>query len=165
MDCPCGKELKFEECCGPIIAGERLAKTAEELMRSRYASYVKRDVGWIAESHDPETREEVDEDATREWAESTEWLKLEILDTKDGGENDDKGEVEFIARFRDKSKHEHNHHERSRFVKRDGHWYYQDGDVQKQAPVVRAAPKVGRNDPCPCGSGKKYKKCCGIKAA
>ena len=28
-------------------------------------------------------------------------------------------------------------------------------------PVVRDAPKVGRNDPCPCGSGKKYKKCCG----
>ena len=33
------------------------------------------------------------------------------------------------------------------------------------APVVREAPKVGRNDPCPCGSGKKYKKCCGVGAA
>lgn len=31
-------------------------------------------------------------------------------------------------------------------------------------PVVRDAPKVGRNDPCPCGSGKKYKKCCGKDA-
>ena len=29
-----------------------------------------------------------------------------------------------------------------------------------QAPLVRATPKVGRNDPCPCGSGKKHKKCC-----
>lgn len=29
-----------------------------------------------------------------------------------------------------------------------------------QAPLVRTAPKVGRNDPCPCGSGKKHKKCC-----
>jgi uncharacterized protein len=28
-------------------------------------------------------------------------------------------------------------------------------------PVVRNSPKVGRNAPCPCGSGKKYKKCCG----
>ncbi|MBQ7282414.1 MAG: SEC-C domain-containing protein, partial [Spirochaetales bacterium] len=27
--------------------------------------------------------------------------------------------------------------------------------------VIRTAPKVGRNDPCPCGSGKKYKNCCG----
>jgi uncharacterized protein YecA (UPF0149 family) len=32
--------------------------------------------------------------------------------------------------------------------------------VQNQtAPIVRAGPRVGRNDPCPCGSGKKYKKC------
>ncbi len=30
-----------------------------------------------------------------------------------------------------------------------------------QQPMVRDAPKVGRNDPCPCGSGKKYKQCCG----
>lgn len=29
--------------------------------------------------------------------------------------------------------------------------------------VVRNAPKVGRNEPCPCGSGKKYKKCCGAR--
>jgi uncharacterized protein YecA (UPF0149 family) len=29
-----------------------------------------------------------------------------------------------------------------------------------RAPLVRAVPKVGRNDPCPCGSGKKHKKCC-----
>ena len=35
-----------------------------------------------------------------------------------------------------------------------------EGDV-KLRPVVRQQPKVGRNDPCPCGSGKKYKKCCG----
>lgn len=32
---------------------------------------------------------------------------------------------------------------------------------QRLGPVVREAPKVGRNDPCPCGSGKKYKRCCG----
>ena len=35
------------------------------------------------------------------------------------------------------------------------------GGTRKQATVVREQPKVGRNDPCPCGSGKKYKKCCG----
>jgi preprotein translocase subunit SecA len=32
---------------------------------------------------------------------------------------------------------------------------------QKVATIVRGVPRVGRNDPCPCGSGKKYKKCCG----
>ena len=32
---------------------------------------------------------------------------------------------------------------------------------QKQSKTVVKGPKIGRNDPCPCGSGKKYKKCCG----
>src|SRR5437764_2962794 len=37
------------------------------------------------------------------------------------------------------------------------------GEMQKVQQVVRGAAKVGRNDPCPCGSGNKYKKCCGAK--
>jgi preprotein translocase subunit SecA len=35
------------------------------------------------------------------------------------------------------------------------------GEYQPVQQVVRGADKIGRNDPCPCGSGKKYKKCCG----
>jgi preprotein translocase subunit SecA len=35
------------------------------------------------------------------------------------------------------------------------------GDDEPKKPVARSSSKVGRNDPCPCGSGKKYKKCCG----
>ena len=42
----------------------------------------------------------------------------------------------------------------------DGKWFYVDGDMVKPKPVVRDKPKVGRNEPCPCGSGRKYKKCC-----
>ncbi len=43
---------------------------------------------------------------------------------------------------------------------------YQAGAAQAEAPKpVRTGAKVGRNDPCPCGSGKKYKKCCGKSAA
>jgi len=34
-------------------------------------------------------------------------------------------------------------------------------EAQAKAKPVRTGPKVGRNDPCPCGSGKKYKSCCG----
>jgi preprotein translocase subunit SecA len=36
-----------------------------------------------------------------------------------------------------------------------------EGEVMLDLPVRRAVPKVGRNEPCPCGSGKKYKNCCG----
>lgn len=38
--------------------------------------------------------------------------------------------------------------------------YLSDDFYVPQDPVVRQHPKVGRNDPCPCGSGKKFKKCC-----
>jgi SEC-C motif domain protein len=165
MKCPCGTDLEFEACCGPILAGERQAATPEALMRSRYTAYARKEVAYIAESHDPETREEVDLAATRNWADRTEWLKLEILKTQGGGEGDDRGEVEFIAYFRDERGRELSHHERSTFVRRDGRWYFHDGETPKGEPVTRAAPKVGRNDPCPCGSGKKYKRCCGARAA
>ena len=50
----------------------------------------------------------------------------------------------------------------------DGPEYIEvDGEARelpKQETVMRATPKVGRNDPCPCGSGKKYKNCCGRTA-
>jgi preprotein translocase subunit SecA len=39
--------------------------------------------------------------------------------------------------------------------------YSHGGDFQPQEPARKSGKKVGRNDPCPCGSGKKYKKCCG----
>jgi preprotein translocase subunit SecA len=43
----------------------------------------------------------------------------------------------------------------------EGEWEDEDDFPEEMAePYVRAAPKVGRNDPCPCGSGRKYKKCC-----
>jgi SEC-C motif-containing protein len=47
-------------------------------------------------------------------------------------------------------------------VRREGIWYFHDGELKK-APPVKHGPKIGRNDPCPCGSGKKYKKCCGAR--
>ncbi len=37
---------------------------------------------------------------------------------------------------------------------------YEQAVSGKQEPIVRAGSKLGRNDPCPCGSGKKFKRCC-----
>ena len=165
MPCPCGTGRELEACCGPIVAGERAAPTAEALMRSRYTAYVQQNVPYILASHDPESRDGLDEAATRNWARRASWLDLKVLSTQAGGEGDERGEVEFVARFRDERGLEHSHHERSQFVRREGRWYFQDGELQTQAPVARSAPKIGRNDPCPCGSGKKYKKCCGVSVA
>src|SRR5262245_26550175 len=101
MPCPCGTELEYDACCGPLIAGARPAPTAEALMRSRYTAYARKNAEYIVETHDPENSGDNDLEGTRDWANRTTWLGLEVLGTKAGGENDDRGEVEFVARFKD----------------------------------------------------------------
>ena len=54
------------------------------------------------------------------------------------------------------------HREHSRFEREAGEWRFLAGEVEISGPEQRRpVPRVGRNDPCPCGSGRKYKKCCG----
>jgi SEC-C motif-containing protein len=160
--CPCGSGIAYEECCEPVVDGTRLAETAEALMRARYTAYVKDRIAFLGESLTIEQRSDFSEQDTRQWAENSEWLSLEIVRTEEGGADDDAGEVEFIARFREKkSGEEQAHHEKALFKKSDGAWYY-DGFVPSKGHTVRReTPKIGRNDPCTCGSGKKFKKCCG----
>lgn len=83
----------------------------------------------------------------------TRWDGLEIIASQ-GGPEDETGMVEFKAWFLEGDER-HCLHERSRFVRYQGRWVYTEGE-QDPAPL-----KAGRNDPCPCGSGKKHKKCCG----
>ena len=83
-----------------------------------------------------------------------------MVSTEAGCEEDQQGVVEFIATFKEKGV-TRRHHEKSRFEKQDGRWYFVDGELVLAKTQVNEGPKVGRNDPCPCGSGKKYKKCCG----
>ncbi|MCI6261533.1 YchJ family protein [Pyramidobacter sp. SM-530-WT-4B] len=157
--CPCGSNRELEECCRLIIKGSRRAQTAVELMKARYVAYTTGDVDFIISSHDPETRENVSKEATEEWSRSARWLGIEILSTIGGGPDDDDGVVEFVASFELEGK-KINHHEKSYFKKINGNWFFVDGQIVPET-YVRSAPKVGRNDPCPCGSGKKYKFCCG----
>jgi SEC-C motif-containing protein len=156
--CPCGSNLEYAACCQPVIAGERVAETAEQLMRARYAAYVKVETDFLFETTHPEHREGYDHKGTREWAESAEWDGLEIVATKNGLARNAAGEVEFIARYQeDGVKKEH--HELALFKKEEERWYFTDGAFVKPKPIISS--KVGRNDPCICGSGVKYKKCCG----
>lgn len=158
--CHCGSEKPFDECCGPILAGESKAKTAEALMRSRYSAYAVGKIEYLGDTLHPEHRHDHDAAATRRWAMNSEWINLDLVSTEAGGEEDDTGTVEFMATFREKGV-QRKHHEISRFKKDKGHWYYVDGDMVAQETQVRETAKVGRNDLCSCGSGKKYKKCCG----
>ena len=162
-ECPCKSGKKFGECCGPIIAGAAPAETAEALMRARYSSYVTGDIMFLKTSATKAVQEEFVEDETRAWSQTAEWHGLEIIATEKGQKDDADGVVEFRALYSANGEFK-NHHERSQFVREDGEWKFSDGEMVGEKPIVRAQPKVGRNDLCPCGSGKKYKKCCGAKA-
>lgn len=158
--CPCNSGKTFGECCGPIISGTAKASTAEALMRARYSSYVSGDVLFLRDSATAKVQEEFDEASSRAWSKAARWHGLEIISTEGGGEGDDTGIVEFRATYTANGEF-CNHHEVSRFVRESDGWKFDDGELVGEKPMVREAPKVGRNDPCPCGSGKKYKKCCG----
>ncbi len=165
--CPCRvldqqNKPSYEECCGSLHAGKKKAATAEALMRSRYAAYVVKKIDYIDETQIHNPNEVFDKEEALKWAESAEWLGLEIGKTQKGEANDATGVVEFIAHYKDKaSGTELRHHETSLFNKKDGEWKFKEGQIHGAQPVKRLEPKLGRNDPCSCGSGKKYKKCCG----
>lgn len=158
--CPCGSAQPYESCCEPVISGRTPAPTAEALMRSRYAAYARGALDHLRDSLHPDHRNDYDEEGARRWAETSEWLGLEIVATEAGGEGDEEGTVEFIAEYRRKGE-KHAHHEIASFQRHQNRWYYVDGHMPTQGTVRKAGPKIGRNDPCTCGSGRKYKKCCG----
>ena len=158
--CPCGSEKEYAQCCQPLIGGEQQAETAEALMRSRYSAHAKKEYDYIFETTWPANRQEEDRQGTAGWSRKLDWQRLEIRNVDAGGPDDDKGTVEFVARYR-KSAKAFEHHEIAEFIRQEGRWYFKDGHAPQPVQSVRQGPKVGRNDPCTCGSGKKYKKCCG----
>ena len=122
-------------------------------MRARYSAFVTHAIDFIVASTHSRTRKEIDLDFVREWSETSTWHGLEVLETK--VINDEKAYVSFEAHFTQKDE-EQTHREKSLFEREDGEWRFVSGGA-----IPATSQKVGRNEPCPCGSGKKYKKCCG----
>lgn len=158
--CPCGEKAEYTECCAQIHQNPKKAITAEKLMRARYSAFAKNNIDFIDSTHVPGTVDFNKEEA-QEWAQNSIWKKLEVVKVQEGLESDDKGIVEFKAYYDDQAKNQYIHHEIAHFEKIDGQWFYKDGETPESTPFTRATPKVGRNEPCLCGSGKKFKKCCG----
>lgn len=158
-NCPCGTGRSYSECCEPYITGKEKAPTAEALMRSRYSAYVEHAVDYIINTCIKKGEKDIDIKSTRDWSERSTWLGLKIISTEKGGPADSEGTVGFEATYeRDGLKDVHQ--ETATFKKENGEWLYDEGVIVPRT-VVRSSPKVGRNDPCPCNSGKKYKHCCG----
>lgn len=156
--CPCGLPASIEDCCGRFLSREHHPRTAVELMRSRYTAFVVGDIPYLTETASGPAAEVREEDLAS-WAQQREWLDLEVLETHAGGPADDQGVVVFRARFKDPNVQVHE--ERSSFIKRDGRWYFTKGEWNHANQPATTARTQSRNDPCACGSGRKFKKCCG----
>jgi len=157
--CPCGSGSTLAECCEPIIKGSS-ATTPEALMRARYTAHALGAFDFLETSVHPTTREKVDRAKMRQWSEAVQWDGMEVHEVTGGGKEDKTGTVSFTAKYSVNGV-EQSLREDASFLCENGEWFYLDGDVHGHTPYRREDPKVGRNDPCPCGSGKKYKKCCG----
>lgn len=149
IKCPCGSEKDYSDCCELLHKGQT-ADSAEALMRSRFSAFALQLSDYLKTSWHPDTRPER---LTLE--QETEWKRLEILSASNDTQQ---GTVHFKAYYLERASLEkkqwHLLEETSKFLFENGHWLYHSGNYQPQEL------KPSRNDECPCGSGKKFKKCC-----
>ncbi|MCD4667845.1 MAG: SEC-C domain-containing protein [Sulfurimonas sp.] len=110
----------------------------KELMKSRYDAFVRQDWNYLVRTSTNQTLEELS------GASDIKWLKLNIINSYDNV-------VEFKAYYKENNKTDVLH-EKSTFIQEDGMWKYKDGELYNS--------KIERNELCPCGSGKKFKRCC-----
>lgn len=119
-------------------------------MRSRYCAYVLGLIDYLVATTLPAQQAALDRDAIRAWSSQSTWLGLTVERSEELDGQPLHAFVTFTAHWQDGGG-EQRHRERSAFVQRDHRWYFIDPTVALHA---------GRNDPCPCASGQKFKKCC-----
>lgn len=146
--CPCGTGREYGRCCGQYHEYAAVAETAEQLMRSRYTAYTLGLVDYIVDTTVPSQQLLLDREGILSWSRAAEWLGLEVLQHKNTGKNH--ALVEFKAHYFYKGERAE-HDELSGFVRIEGRWYFID-------PTV---PLPSMKQDCVCGSGKKFKACCG----
>ncbi|WP_169393228.1 MULTISPECIES: YchJ family protein [Psychrobacter] len=148
----------YLDCCKPFHEG-KLPKTAEQLMRSRYSAFVMVNPDYIVKTTLPAQQSLLDKNAIAAWAKDTKWSGLEIINHKPIGKHHD--QVEFKAYFKNNNGLQA-HHELSSFVlvksnlienrNQRTQWYFLDPTVDF---------KISQKQPCSCGSGERFKRCCG----
>lgn len=165
MKCYCGSMQAFANCC-QVVLHKANATTPEQLMRSRFSAYCCNDAHYLHQTWHPSQRSDNSVTDITAFANSVHFINLTVIPsdkqacaahfaapTTPTWHDEHVGYVEFIASFLAGDKLEQLH-EISRFVHENGKWYYVDGHI---LPVT--SRKIGRNDPCPCHSGRKFKQC------
>ncbi len=160
--CPCGSTQEYTQCCALIHQNPQQTPSAEKLMRSRFCAFVLDNADFIIKTYHSSCHASLSSSQI-EQATKLEWLKLEIVSTQ---QNSNESFVEFKAWFNENNQLQLLH-EKSRFVKElindQWCWRYIDGEHIESIDTPKEkqqSAKINRNAPCPCNSGKKYKKCC-----
>jgi len=144
--CPCRMQqsevILYSDCCQPYHLGQP-APNVEALMRSRFSGFVLGLTKYVIQTWHPDTRPK-----DLELQPDSQWKKLDVVDSSENT-------VHFCAYLQNEGKQFECLEENSRFEHINGKWVYVEGDVSMK-PI-----QLQRNDSCLCGSGKKFKKCCG----
>jgi SEC-C motif-containing protein len=149
--CACGSGRDYRDCCEPFHRGLAQPPSPLALMRSRYCAFSLGLAGYLRATVHPALGGAGEDSALEETFRSVCWIGLRIVDFPPP--LDGRGEVEFVA-FHERDGVVEQLHERSLFLREDGRWLYRSGQFLPRLPL-------GRNDECPCGSGRKFKKCHG----
>ena len=128
QDCPCESGKTYKACCEIAHSGKLPAITAESLMRSRYSAYVLGIADYIVKTTHPKFREKNFKVQIEKWMNQSRWTHLEVLEVVGGLNEDELGEVEFVAEFYLDGQYQILH-ERSNFVRYKGRWVYTEGRI------------------------------------
>jgi SEC-C motif domain protein len=144
--CPCGSKAPYTDCCEPYLIGKTSAPTAEALRRSRYTAYSQGNVDYLIATLHPKSRQKRDRSSLLQSVQSTRWVGLTIVTTQQGKAKDKRGIVEFVALYQAAQIQDlqsigavHQLHERSRFIKEKGQWFYVDGDI---LPAIEGSSRL-----------------------
>jgi SEC-C motif-containing protein len=121
VNCYCGSNISFQECCHKYIISLKNPPSAEALMRSRYSAYVRQGVDYLVATTAFLQRQLLSKKDVLEWSQTNKWNKLEIIEATSNM-------VEFKAFYIDSNNQSHIHHEKSTFIIEDGKWCYVDGE-------------------------------------
>jgi len=144
--CPCGSKKTLGECCLPLINNTMVATSPEQLMRSRYVAFALHYADYLLETSSTKLAKTLTKEALLQSCKDFSFIKLEVIGFEDNW-------VEFVAHYLINNEH-HRLQEKSTFIQENSRWKYDTGEIY-DTPYT----KLTRNDLCPCGSDKKFKKC------
>ena len=146
--CPCGSKKSYQQCCAVFHNRASNPNSAEELMRSRYSAFALNKLEYIKNTMTGKAAQGFIAEPEEQSQNSTQWLGLDVIKSYSYKKNPNHAFVEFRALYTFEGTTSVLH-ELSEFTKIDGRWFYTSGETKK----------TSRNDPCPCHSGRKLKRC------